>query len=128
MIEPAVGICCMAASTYRPLFKSLLDKTLAATRARTQRTFNDLGEPMGRSDSTKVLRSRIGSVKSTHTKNSDSFDFEMQMESTHTTAEGPVKKGWGRKAKEDKWDIKDGIMQSTTVEVRTITRSDSDLL
>ncbi|KAF8860536.1 hypothetical protein BDZ45DRAFT_688317 [Acephala macrosclerotiorum] len=129
MIEPAVGICCMAASTYRPLFKSLLDKTMVTTRARTQRTFNDPEDPIGRSDSTTGLRSKTGSVNSSHTKNSDSFDFEMKMESHHTTAEGPGKKGWRRKAKdEDKWDFKDGIMQSTTVEVHRMTRSDSDMV
>ncbi|CZR65679.1 uncharacterized protein PAC_15579 [Phialocephala subalpina] len=104
MIEPAVGICCMATSTYRPLFKSLLDKTLSTTRARTQATFNSPEEPIGRSDSTTVLRSKIGSVKSNHTKNSDSFDFEMNMESHHTTAEGPGKKRWGRKRKEEEYD------------------------
>ncbi|KUJ14564.1 uncharacterized protein LY89DRAFT_590129, partial [Mollisia scopiformis] len=124
MIEPAIGICCMAASTYRPLFKSLLEKVSGTTHIQTKRSIHtrSKSDPV-RSGSSMFSRSKSGSVKSNHTKNSDSFDFEMRMETFETTAEGPGK-GKGRGRKEDKWDMKDGIMQSTTVEIHRMTRSD----
>jgi hypothetical protein len=122
MIEPAIGICCMAASTYRPLFKSLLEKTSNSTHLPTQRSFHTKKDSILTRNGSVFSKSKFGSVKSNHTKNSDSFDFEMKMDSYETTAEGPGKKNKGHARMGDTWGIKDGIMHTTTVEVH---RSDS---
>lgn len=134
MIEPAIGICCMAASTYRPLFKSLVDKTSSNhsvhNRTHTQRSVHpkDPVPLLHRTGSafSSFSRSKTGSLKSGHTKK-DSFDFEMGMETYETTAEGPGRKSMMGKESErmgDTWGVKDGIMHTTTVEIRTSERKD----
>jgi hypothetical protein len=126
IVEPAIGICCMAASTYRPLFKSLMDK--ASTRG-----YGYNSKPSGyhTGAGSSYIMSRHGYIisKDTTTANRDgspsslsksnSFDDVIVMESFESKVEGPSRKGskkiWKERAKEVGGD--QGIMFSTTVEI-----------
>jgi len=116
----------MAASTYRPLFKSLMDK--ASTRGYCYNS-KPSGYHTGAGSSYRM--SRHGYIKSKDTTSdgspslskSNSFDGVVAMESFESKVEGPGRKGskkiWKVRAKEVEGEggSNHGIMFSTTVEI-----------
>lgn len=130
MIEPAIGICCMAASTYRPLFASLKDKSTANYASNTKGSgyfpgAGALGSRVhGESNNFRLNRSMRkgnGYLRSTEVRDeeTDSFEDVIALESLENTVEGGQKgegsgHGYGRNSP----DEEKGIMFSTTVEIR----------
>jgi hypothetical protein len=133
IVEPALGICCMAASTYRPLFKSLMDK--ASTHG-----YNSKPSGYHTGAGSSYIMSRHGYIKSKDTtisttsskdgnapsSKSNSFDDVIAMERVESKAEGPSRKGskkiWKARKKEvngerSSEEANQGIMFSTTIEI-----------
>lgn len=122
MIEPAIGICCMAASTYRPLFNTLAEKITTQSSNRTKDLVSNGSIPL-HGNNFRLSRSMRGYLKSTDTKNSNSFDDALVMEAMESRAEGP------RASRADDLVLqggenKDGILYSTTVEISRRPRGD----
>jgi hypothetical protein len=125
MIEPAIGICCMAASTFRPLFSFLKDKSAtdhyqSNSRSGYMRSGTNFSRVHGENKKFRLSRSmrsgsKSGYLKSVDVKDGtvDSFEDAIAMESR---VEG------GQKAKDSGYhygdsDEEKGIMFSTTVEI-----------
>jgi hypothetical protein len=109
MIEPAIGICCMAASTYRPLFKSLIDKTSMLSTHK----FTQVG------GEGKMGKNGSGNV---HTRKGSEFEDGIMEGQVECKAEGPGK-GKGNRRRSKQWeggeeDWKDGIVYTTRVEIK----------
>ncbi|PMD25880.1 hypothetical protein NA56DRAFT_564534 [Hyaloscypha hepaticicola] len=118
MIEPAIGICCMAASTFRPLFSSLRDKPKTYYHSNNPGTHTS-SRVHGAGNTFKMSRSmnNKGYLKSIDaTGKSDSSEDVLVIEglqSSRVEVEGGMKgEGAGRHGDEGK-----GIMFSTTVEI-----------
>jgi hypothetical protein len=129
MIEPAIGICCMAASTFRPLFSSLKDKSVTSyyqsnTRSGYMRTGTFDSRVHGEGGNFRLSRSmrngsKSGYLKSVDMKDGrvDSFEDVIAMENLESRIEGGQKgEGIGHHHG-DSEDEEKGIMFSTTVEI-----------
>ncbi|KAH9214248.1 hypothetical protein DL95DRAFT_389702 [Leptodontidium sp. 2 PMI_412] len=136
IIEPAVGIICMAITTYRPLFKSLGDKISQASRTHTTTQARD-GTVSGKTktpSASRILpshsrsRSRAGYTRTGSLEDAHAFEDVMELDGMRRQ---PSVSG-GRKKRDgsidDTWDdefvAKDGIMMSTTVEIRRSPKGD----
>lgn len=126
MIEPAIALCCMSASTWRPLFKSLLEKTLTPTGYASQpagsgnRYFRSGSKiPTNQNSNFGLSRNHGGYMKSVDSKEMDSYDDSIAMRSLAT---GPGVSG--RRSEGDE-DTK-GILTSTTVEITRHDRRGED--
>jgi hypothetical protein len=129
MIEPAIGICCMAASTFRPLFSSLKDKSVTSydqsnTRSGHIRT-NTLGSRVhGEGNDFRLSRSmrngsKGGYLKSVDMKDGrvDSFEDVIAMENLESRVEGGQKGEGSVYHYGDSEDEEKGTMFRTTVEI-----------
>ncbi|KAL2062079.1 hypothetical protein VTL71DRAFT_6345 [Oculimacula yallundae] len=119
LIEPAIAICCMAASTWRPLFNSLREKTSMPSgygvRAGTGNGyFNNGSKGHSHQNNTFGLsRNHSGYTKRMDDEETSSYDDVV----LQSLAEGP---GTGRRISDGDDDTK-GILRSTIVQ---ITRHD----
>jgi hypothetical protein len=129
MIEPAIGICCMAASTFRPLFSSLKDKSVTSYYQSNIRSGHIRGGTgtqgsgvYGESKNFRLSRSMRSGSKAGYLKSVDmmdgridSFEDIIAMENLESKVEGGQKEGGAHKygdSADEKW-----IMFSTTVEI-----------
>ncbi|KAH7386533.1 hypothetical protein BKA64DRAFT_145491 [Cadophora sp. MPI-SDFR-AT-0126] len=140
IIEPAIGIICMAITTYRPLFKSLADKISTASRTHTTTTHphnttvitntNAKMKKKNKKSSTIAhtnplhsgSKSKNGYTTTESAENLHTFEDVMEMEGMQRQPSVSGGRGKGRKGElDDSWDedsiTKDGIMMSTTVEI-----------
>jgi hypothetical protein len=130
MIEPAIGICCMAASTFRPLFSSLRDKpktnyyrsnTPSGHRSGTHSSSRVHGAgntfKMSRSVNNKGYLKSVDAT--TGTGKSDSFEDVLVIEGlqSESRVEGGMKGEGAGRHYGDSEDEGKGIMFSTTVEI-----------
>ncbi|KAK0111818.1 hypothetical protein ONS96_001086 [Cadophora gregata f. sp. sojae] len=157
IIEPAIGIICMAITTYRPLFKSLADKISQASRSHTTTTHPHnntiMTNPNLNTKSKSKLKTRKLSIhlhskplqsrsrsRSGYTTNESSehihaFEDMLEMEGfqRQPSVTGGRGKGSGRgKKDDDEWDeediTKNGIIMSTTVEIHRSPKDDDDVV
>lgn len=155
IIEPAIGIICMAITTYRPLFKSLADKISNASRSQTNTTHpnnntiitntnhnpkpktKNRNKKSSHNTSTNPLhsrsRSKNGYTTSESAENLHTFEDVMEMEGMQRQPSVTGGRGKGRDGeRDDSWDedsiMKDGIMMSTTVEIHRSPKGDGDLV
>jgi hypothetical protein len=128
MIEPAIGICCMAASTFRPLFSSLKDKPKTGYYHSNTHSGHKSGthgsRVHGEGNNFKMSRSMnskgyLKSVDVTGTGKSDSFEdvITMEMLQSESRVEGGMKGDGAGRHYGDSEDKGKGIMFSTTVEI-----------
>jgi hypothetical protein len=126
MIEPAIGICCMAASTFRPLFSSLRDKPTTNYYPSNTPSGHKSGthgsRVHGEGNNFKMSRSmnNKGYLKSVDvTGDSDSFEDVIAMEvlQSESRVEGGMKGEGADRHYGDSEDEGKGIMFSTTVEI-----------
>lgn len=127
MIEPGIGICCMAASTFRPLFSSLKDKPKTgyypSNTPSGHRSGTHGSRVHGAGNNFKMSRSMnskgyLKSVDATSGK-SDSFEDVLVIEGlqTESRVEGGMKGDGAGRHYGDSEDEGNGIMFSTTVEI-----------
>ncbi|PVH78534.1 hypothetical protein DL98DRAFT_590278 [Cadophora sp. DSE1049] len=150
IIEPAIGIICMAITTYRPLFKSLADKISEVSRTHTTTHPNNnttITNPKIKTKTKKPSththtnplhsrsKSKSGYTTSESAENLHAFEDVMEMEGMQrqpsvTGGRGKGKNGKGER--DDTWDedfiMKDGIMMSTTVEIHRSPKGDGDMV
>jgi hypothetical protein len=138
MIEPAIGICCMAASTFRPLFSSLKDKSAtdyyqSNSRSGHMRSGTNFSRVHGENKKFRLSRSmrsgsKSGYLKSVDVKDGtvDSFEDVIAMENLESRVEGGQKANGSGYHYGDN-DEEKGIMFSTTVEItRDVRKSRED--
>jgi hypothetical protein len=138
MIEPAIGICCMAASTSRPLFSSLKDKSAtdyyqSNSRSGHMRSGTNFSRVHGENKKFGLSRSmrsgsKSGYLKSVDVKDGtvDSFEDVIAMENLESRVEGGQKANGSGYHYGDN-DEEKGIMFSTTVEItRDVRKSRED--
>jgi hypothetical protein len=85
LIEPAIAICCMSASTWRPLFHSLREKTsvpsgYGAATGNRYFTKNATAAPVSKSNF-GISRNHSGYVKSMTDKDDGSYDDSIALRS-----------------------------------------------
>ncbi|KAL5324807.1 hypothetical protein ACEPPN_005925 [Leptodophora sp. 'Broadleaf-Isolate-01'] len=144
IVEPAIGIICMAITTYRPLFKSLADKFSHASRTHTTTTHphtepNTINKtkpkkkssPTGIKPPHSTSKSRNGYTTSESAENLHTFEDVLELEGLQWKPTVTGGRGNGRE-RADTWDedfiMKDGIMMSTTVEVHRSPNGDGDIV
>jgi len=111
LIEPAIAICCMSASTWRPLFHSLREKTSVPSGygggASRYFTKNATAAPVSKSNF-GISRNHSGYVKSMTDKDDGSYEDSIALRSLALSP--------GTRRSEGDDDTK-GILTSTTVEI-----------
>ncbi|KAH7370002.1 hypothetical protein BKA65DRAFT_10025 [Rhexocercosporidium sp. MPI-PUGE-AT-0058] len=124
LIEPAIAICCMAASTLRPLFKSLREKTSTPGSYGLQPSGpgNRYFKSGSHSQSTKensfgLSRNHSGYVKRTDNQETGSYDDAIALRTMVVGASGRTSEGD---------DDTKGILASTTVEITRYDRRGDD--
>ncbi|KAH7317905.1 hypothetical protein BKA65DRAFT_109857 [Rhexocercosporidium sp. MPI-PUGE-AT-0058] len=141
IIEPAIGIICMAITTYRPLFKSLRDKISQNSRSNSTTQAQDgtliangkssksknakSSKTKGKKPSTYILpsqsrsRSTAGYTRTGSSIDSHAFEDVMEMDGMQRqpSVTGGRREGDGAGVWDEDYVMKDGIMMSTTVEI-----------
>jgi hypothetical protein len=138
MIEPAIGICCMAASTFRPLLTALKDKSVtghypSSMRSGHMKSITNFSWVQGQNNKLRLSRNIRGGSKSGYLKSVDekdgrvdSFEDVIVMENLESRVEGG-KKAEGSGHHYGDSDEETGIMFSTTVEItRDLRKSRGD--
>ena len=130
LIEPAIAICCMSASTWRPLFNSLREKTTTPTGgygfrsagAGNQYIKSGSTIPPNQSNPFGLSRNHSGYMKSVDAKEMGGYDDSIALRSL---AVGTVTMGTSGRTSEGDDDTK-GILTSTTVEITRHNRRGED--
>ncbi|KAH6721454.1 hypothetical protein DL95DRAFT_463428 [Leptodontidium sp. 2 PMI_412] len=126
LIEPAIAICCMSASTLRPLFKSLRDKTSAPSGYGIQPTgpgnryFKSGSNPVQSKQDNNFGSSRNHSGYTKRMDNNQetgSYDDAIALRTLVVGADGRTSEGD---------DDTKGILTSTTVEISRYDRRGDD--
>ncbi|KAL2065250.1 hypothetical protein VTL71DRAFT_2919 [Oculimacula yallundae] len=123
IIEPAIGIICMAISTYRPLFKSLRDKISPGDRSHSTFGNDDPNSKSMRNFSTPTPSQKSSMNRSASSASNRSHTFEdmldkdgMQRQPSVTGGrETPSGGKGGKKDWEESFMMKDGIMRKTAL-------------
>ena len=123
MIEPSIAICCLSASTWRPLFYTLREKSSGASGYAPQTGGSNNRYFMSRSNEQSHSQSnnfRLSRNHTGYTKREDGDDKETgsydDAIALRTLATGPGIIGGSRRMSEGDDDTK-GILTNTTVEI-----------